>query len=101
MFARANLYYPTPRLRSYFSAIFAAHLPVYIQTDVREALDGWRHNNTYFRCQAELFSKSQHLCHFWSFMSNISPVKNHTFYEFSCVFFQQGQSYQSADIKSS
>ena len=39
LFARANLYYPTTRLRSYFSTIFAAHLRVYIHTlDVREAL---------------------------------------------------------------
>ena len=29
LFARANLYYSTTRLRSYFSAIFAAHLRVY------------------------------------------------------------------------
>ena len=29
LFAHANLYYPTNRLRSYFSTIFVAHLPVY------------------------------------------------------------------------
>ena len=32
LFARANLYYPTTRLRSYFSTIFAAHLHVYTRT---------------------------------------------------------------------
>ena len=32
LFARANPYYPTTGLRSYFSTIFAAHLRVYTRT---------------------------------------------------------------------
>ena len=32
LFARANLYYPTSRLCSYLSTIFAAHLRVYTRS---------------------------------------------------------------------
>ena len=38
LFAHAHLCYPTTKLRSYFSTIFAAHVCIYVRWDVREAL---------------------------------------------------------------